>query len=352
MEKTAFTLKQWVCLLISSLTLVGHFILVKAELEISGRDSWLSVLVSIPVGCFIGGMVLFIRSRINQRDEFHNKDTLSKKIIMIVFVFYFLIAAIAALVNLQQFIVTVFLPETPKWAIGLAFIFLVVFSIHKSLRSVGNLAVLFVCLSFITGSGMSLGLMEMKQYSQILPVLADGWTSVWLGGILYLSMWTELTAFLFIPVTLGSTKKGVYGIFTVILFVSILSIVSLISIIALFDYPLVEKLDYPMHNAVKMARFGFFQRVDIYSMYVMTVSSFLRIYLLQLAACQALSRLLILQSYKKFVIPVSVMTYIGSILWFWDNQVYERFTKVFYGYGFLLLIFALVLAYHKKSKPN
>ncbi|MHB1682896.1 MAG: GerAB/ArcD/ProY family transporter [Bacilli bacterium] len=347
MSTRVISRNQWVALQSGSLPIVGHFLLVANVLRIAGRDAWISVLISIPVGFLFAAVLLALRRRWKGTPLidgiYHLAGPVGGTLISALLALYFFSIGVITLRGLEQFIVSVFMPETPYLVIGISFILLVAWAMYRDIEAVARTAIVLVLFIIITGTTVGFSLLPEKHYVRIFPLLENGWSPVLAGALLFSSIWSELISVLVFRSKPYSLKREAQGWTALLLFNGILFILSVLSAVTMFDMPLATHFAWPAQAEVRLIKFGMFDRNDIYGLFTMTAGSLIRITLFLFSACETIAHVVPISSYKSAIWPVAAATLIVSLLPFWNDAVYSLTLKFFYTYTFLFILIPLGL---------
>lgn len=326
---------------------MGHFLLIDPLMKIAGKDAWISALLSIPAGMIFSAVFIALRRRWNGilliDGIYQTMGKFGGWVFSLIFAFYFLTLAVITIRGLESFIATVFMPETPYWALGGSFLLLMVWSLYRNIESIARMAVILLLIILITGHTVGLDLMQEKQYSRLLPLLDNGWQPVLTGALLLISTWSELVAILMFRSKNYTLKEERQGYLTIILFNGILYAITTSSVAAAFGMPLAAHVDWPVQVEVRLIKFGFWDRVDIYGLFVVTAGSYIRAAMFLFTTCETVSRMLSLSSYKSAILPVSGVALVVSLLGFWNEQTFSNFLRMFYSYSWLIILLPLFL---------
>ncbi len=351
---------QWVALQCGSLPIMGHFLLIANVLRTAGRDAWLSALIGIPVGFLFAAVLLALRRRWKGTPLvdgiYHLAGPVGGTLISALLVLYFFSIGVITLRGLEQFVTSVFMPETPYIVIGVSFILLVAWAMYRDIETVARTAIVLVLFIIITGTTVGTNLMQEKHYVRIFPILENGWPPVLAGALLFSSLWSELISVLVFRSKPYSLKREAQGWTSLILFNGILFILSVLSPVTMFDMPLATHFSWPGQAEVRLIKFGIFDRNDIYGLFTMTAGSLIRITLFLFAACETIAHTVPISSYKSAIGPVAAVTLIVSLLPFWNDAIYSLILQYFYTYSFLLILIPLGLLLlpvkNKKTKRS
>ncbi|MGG4441328.1 GerAB/ArcD/ProY family transporter [Brevibacillus fortis] len=347
---------QWVSIHVLSLPIMGHVILIEPLIHTAGKDGWISALISIPAGILFVLLLTILRSKIPNTSlltgTFEIAGRATAVILSVILIAYFSFASVTTLRGFEEFVKITFLPETPLWAIGTGFMFLIWFSLQRNIESIARMAVIFFLMTMITGPIVGLTLMQEKDYTRILPILDNGWGPVLEGSLYFIALWGELILVLLLQSKWVGKRHDFNGFSFLILFNVFLGASMLMSAIAVFGLPLSEKLDWPVQNTVRQIKLGFISRGDIYGLYTMTAGCFIRVTVFLYAICECLA-FLFSTTYKKLSLPVCLAALLLSLLVFSNHQQLLQTNHAYYKYGYVLLllpIFLLILFWIKRGK--
>ncbi|RNB89328.1 spore gernimation protein [Brevibacillus nitrificans] len=348
---------QWVSIQCMSLPIIGHVLLIHPIIKAGGKDGWISALVSIPVGLLFAGTINLLKSYSIDTTLIKAAYETAGKVLAIflsgILIGYFLFLSVATLRGFEEFMKVSFMPDTPLWAFGASLMLLVWFSLHRNIEATARVAVILFLLILITGSIVGLNLHQEKEYTRILPILENGWDPVVNATVYFISMWSELILISMLQTKWLGARHDFSGHSFVVIFNALLAALMVFGIISVFGLPLSETLDWPVQNEVRMLKFGFIDRGDIYGLFTMSAGCYIRVTVFLFAVCEIFS--FWSSSYKLVTLPVCLLVLLLSIYAFHNHSQFTQIITSFYQYGYLIMgvpLLALVIFIITKRKTQ
>lgn len=329
-------------------------------LALAGRDGWLSGMLAIPGGLMIV-ICLWQLGRTFPGKTLVELCTLITgdwlgRIIGLLYIWYFLFIAALTLRALMDFMVTVFMPETPMPIIGILFILLCAYVVKTGIEVLARTSQLFAFIAIVSGAFLFAALLPEKDYELLLPILGNGLGPVLAGAIPILAVWSEIVVFTMLQ---GQIREQ-----TPVLRVKLLAILltwpSFVSIlaasVAVFGLPVAVNLSYPCLSLLQMISVGeFLERIEAYGILIWVVGSFFKISIFYYAASLGIAQWLNLRNYQPLVLPLGAILVCLSVLLFQSFPEYNEFMKKTYSLysltmGFVLPLILLLVSFVFRKK--
>ena len=323
MERGKITSFQLFCLI--ALFIFGSTSLLQS-ITVAGRDSWISHIIAIFAGVFMGLIITSLAVRFpNQTIIQYTQELFGSivgKIIGIMYLWYFLHLGALVLRNYGEFLSNMVLPETPMWFINLTFALVVAYMAAKGIEVIARVGELFwpiiAILTIITSILISIsGHKEIA--SHLNPVLEHGLTKVILGAVPIASFpFLEIILFsMFFPFVniIGKSKNATLA---GILFSGLLLTMILVQNIAVFgDY--LATLTFPRYFIVRIISVGgFVERIEPLVLAVWLMAGLIKIGICLYAFTLGLSQITGMKNDKVLIIPTAVLMVVLSLL-IYDN---------------------------------
>lgn len=267
-------------LLIMTLPIMGHVVILPLMLDVAGRDSWISILISLPVAFLVAIAIYRLRVKYPKgeiSDIF--RSILGKffgTVLTIVFIFYFLFLTIFSFVLVIDFIYISFLPETPRWALMVWFLIAFVYAAIKGIKRIALTAGILSIIAMISGHTVTFLDTRMKEWSQLLPMFEFGLEPIIWGALLLISIWNELLLLLCVPIQ-NIREKGMFLLWSIgILLNALMMFSTMTGSITIFGLGQADNFIYPALEAVRIVSLGFVDRFDIYGLLLMALGSYIR----------------------------------------------------------------------------
>ncbi|WP_066174339.1 GerAB/ArcD/ProY family transporter [Bacillus marinisedimentorum] len=278
--------RQTAFLLSMSLPVMGHMFLIPTIVEGSGRDSWIAIVITVPFAIFFGFSLHRLHKLFPDKDYIqileHNFGRIAGKAIGIAVIGYFLFMAFVTFYGIVNFIQTVFLVDTPWWALQITFYPLVIYTAVKGVEAIARASMILFVIIIFTGESIALTTNSLKDYNLLLPVLSEGLQPVLYGVALTAALYGEFILLLMLRLRRATVRsKSLFFINTVTVFlIAWMFLGTVTSSISIFGVDQVKNLEYPAQSIVRLVEFGFIERFDIYGILTMISGGTIRMALL------------------------------------------------------------------------
>ncbi len=289
MHVQAITYRQVLFLGMMSMPITGHFLLVSPMIELSGRDAWLCVLLTLPMGLLYVTMLWRIH-QLHQRVPFARilLRTFGNGIGHVaagVFVFYGIFMLIITITCIYDFTILIYLQDDSKFTIVSSVYAVIGYAIYVGIECVARASEPLAMLLPFTGSSAGISSMTYKDYSRLLPLFEYGLAPVIRGMIMCAALFGEIIIlFMFsFQQNRNSHRKLLYVLIFLILFVSLTFIGAISGCISIFGVQSSISKYYPTYDILKLVHFGFINRFDIYAIFSLITGGILRLALWHIA---------------------------------------------------------------------
>src|SRR5690625_2043956 len=195
---------QTLFLIVLTLPIMGHVVLLPFAIELAGRDSWISALFSFPIGCLfiysIYKLRLMYRKKFVHESLNHLLGSVITKLLMSLFFIYFFFLSALSLAAVVELVRSGFLSETPLSILVLIFLLLSMYGARQSTKGLALTAGILFFVVMLTGHSITFMNFPDRDLLDLLPLLENGWTPVWLGTILLSNVWIEALFLIIIPI--------------------------------------------------------------------------------------------------------------------------------------------------------
>ncbi|NSL52456.1 GerAB/ArcD/ProY family transporter [Calidifontibacillus erzurumensis] len=258
-----------------------HVFLIHHLISSSGRDAWISVLITMVLAILWAPLLFFIHKKTYSESIFNLiENRLGKKLslfLLSIMIIYFTLISIVTLRETITWTTIAYLPETPQILVSMIIISLCWYlSISKfSVMNVINV----LLLTFIIIFGLFVGIsnIQFKNYSLIMPMLEYGYRPVIEGVFYQASGVMEITLFLLLQHKIKKPFRFRH-LFIAILFLTILTLGPLLGAIAEFGVQEAQKQRFPAYEQWNLVSIGIYiNHVDFLSIYQWLSGIFIRI---------------------------------------------------------------------------
>lgn len=317
-EKGRISNIQAAMLAITSLTIIGHLILLTVVFQQSGRDGWVAAIGGAVLG-LIGIIALVKLSQhfpgLTLIEILFQHFSWPGKIIGVLYLIYFFIMVTLGTRLFAEAYKTIMV-ETPMWAFVTVILLLATYIVYMGLETLGRLnQIMLPVLVIIAIAVVFLTMGETKDYTNLLPIMGNGMMPVTIGSISVMAWFGEFVIMGMIlpyvqrPKKLVKTGVGV-AVITLIFFLGPIT-----GPIALFGAEQAANMILPTYSEVRYIEAGeVINRFDAIAILFWTVGLMIRIALFFYGLSLGLAQAFRLPTYQPLVIPLAWLIGIGSIL--------------------------------------
>jgi len=318
-EKGRISNIQAAMLAITSLTIIGHLILLSVIINQSRQDDWIAAIA----GTFLGLIGISALIKLSQSfpgltliEILFDQFSWWGKIIGVLYLVYFYIMAILG-TRLFVEVYRVIMPDTPMWAFITVILALTAYIVYKGLETLGRLnqimlpiLVFFaIIVAIITVAG------GHKDYTNLLPIMGLGIAPAAKGSISVMGWFGEFAIMgMILPYVQQPEKLMKTGIWAAVITL-IFFLGPLTGPIALFGVEQAAKLIFPTFAEIRYIHLGIvINRFDAIAIFFWTVGLMIRISLFFYGLSLGVAQSFKLQVYQPLVIPIGWLIGVGSVL--------------------------------------
>lgn len=292
--------RQSLFLLSMMLPVTGHMLLLSPLFTISGRDGWIAIILTLPIGLFLA-FVLYRLHTLNPEKTI--VGMLEKafgvwvgKILTISILGYFFYMLIITLYALFDFIQVIFLPEAPRWALAIGFYIVVLYGALLGIESITRMAEGMFLIIAISGIIIAIAVHTERNYENLFPLFENGALPIFSGILLTTAVFGEFIILLMLRLKKDhpKSKSLLFTTIITILLITGMFVAAFTSSIAIFGAEQFKQLNYPLQSIVRVVRMGFIERLDIFGVGAMVFGCVIRMatfqYILNLGIRQWLTR--------------------------------------------------------------
>jgi spore germination protein KB len=328
-EKGRISNTQAAMLSITSLTIIGHLILLTVVIQQSRQDGWIAGIIGTILG-LVGIISLVKLSQLfpglTLIEILFNHFSWLGKVIGVVYLIYFYVMVILAARLFAEAYKRI-MAETPMWALITVIILLTTFIVYLGLETLGRLnQIMLPVLVVFAIAVVFLTLGENKDYTNLLPILGNGIAPVGIGSLSVMGWFGEFVIMGMILPYVQRPKKLVKtgtwaAIITLIFFLGPIT-----GPIALFGPDEAAKMVFPTFSEVRYIEAGeVINRFDAIAILFWTVGLMIRISLFFYGLCLGTAQALRLTTYHPLVIPFAWLIGTGSILFAKNYEELNQF---------------------------
>lgn len=345
-------------LLIISTGFMVHVLIIPVLLSTTGRDAWLTVILStIPLSFWIL-FVFYIYKKLTNQGDLLSLIVQKYKHHWIYFILTFVIGSYFLLTAFITLKFTLFwakgnyILESPSFVILLMFSIVCFYATYKGLRTISTIA--FLVLPFVSFFGFLVGIGNSpnKNYALLFPLFENGLSDFFHGFIYTCAGLFEIISLLFIT-PFVKDKLKIRWVLCVGIILVCLILGPLMGALAEFGPYEAAKMSNPVYEEWRLLKLGeHITRLDFLSIFQWLSGAFVRISLSMFMA----ERIFIYRKKKNWVLPTLYLSLFISTCIPWEARSFLFFLKTYFFPISLifqiciLLLFLLLL--HLKGVPH
>ena len=325
---------QAAMLSITSLTIIGHLILLTVIFVQSKQDGWIAAILGSLLG-LVGIIALVKLSQLfpglTLIEMLFQHFSWPGKMIGILYLGYFYIMVILATRLFAEAYQRIMV-ETPTWAFVTVILLLTSYIVYLGLETLARLnQIMLPVLVIFAIAVVFLTMGENKDYSNLLPILGNGVSPVAKGSLSVMAWFGEFVIMGMILPYVQRPKKlvktGIWaGVITLIFFLGPIT-----GPIALFGPVEAAKMTFPTFSEVRYITAGaVINRFDTIAILFWTVGLMIRISLFFYGLSLGIAQALRLPTYQPLVIPLAWLIGVGSILFAKNYAEFNEFMFLSY----------------------
>lgn len=267
-------------LILMTLPIMGHVVILPLMLDVAGRDGWISIFLSVPLGMLFVYAVFRLRLKFQASDFFAAFEARAGRWIgsslRMLFIFYFFFLSAFSLAALTEMVHLAFLPETPNWILAGWFMLCCFYAAYKGIKSIALTAGVLAIVGMLTGHSVTAMATPKKEWANIMPFFEFGFAPSLVGMIVLTSIWVELLFLLAIPIE-NMKEKRLFLLWIVgVVSNGLMMFSTLTGAVMIFGLGQADEFIYPALETVRVISLGFIDRFDIYGMMLMSFGCYIR----------------------------------------------------------------------------
>ena len=359
MSNTKLTTAESISIVLT--ILVAHtLVLLPRNLLVSTKSA--TIINLIYVGIIVISLAVFI---VKLFKNFPGSDIIDiseylggsifKKIIGIIFIFYFIFSASILLRNFCECLKVVYYPTTNILFIILAFVVTVCFVSKCRFESIAKVNLIILPIVLFTVVFLFIGNLGNFEINNFFPILGDGIFNTFITGLGNLVAFGGICMLYFLPPYLKEPEKF-KKISIISIGIAIVYLILCVSIL-LFMFSFLMDIDeiMPLYTATRYIDFGtFFQRLESFLLLFWMIEIACYITICMMISIMIFKKITNLSSHKTLIIPFGLLIFFISLLpqnsavsKFLENTVYKY---LIIAIVFVLSITILIISNMKKNK--
>ncbi|MBB5172287.1 GerAB/ArcD/ProY family transporter [Texcoconibacillus texcoconensis] len=321
-EKGRISAMQMAILMYPAIIATGVLIVPSLTAENAGRDLWISPII----GSSIGFLTVYLAYKLHQYYPGQTVIQYSEEILgkplgkAIGFLFLFLYLHLNGVIvrEYAEFVIGVFLLNTPMQVIYGTIIIVCAFAVRGGLEVVARTALIFVPVVTFLIFVLIVLLINDLDPTNMLPVFEKGVTPALKGSIAPQAWFSEFFVMSFLLPYLVDQENGLkWGMTTAIFVMVTLSMTNLVALFLFGDF--VDSILYPVMSAARYVSVAeFFEHLESVVMALWVAGAFVKICVFYYALSLGTAQWLKLSEYKAVVLPFGFLIIIFA-RWSGDN---------------------------------
>ncbi|NTU21821.1 endospore germination permease [Brevibacillus sp. HB1.2] len=257
-------------LMLVTLVTIGDSVLVLPGMTaaLAKQDAWISVLIGLVVG-LLNIVLLIAVGKLYRNQSFFTfvDQTVGRvlgTIITLSFISYTLFSAGAHVMEIGDFVGTHLLVSTPRFAIQLLFIIVIMFGVSLGLQTVAESAEIYFVWFFFFFVLLMITLLPQAEISRISPVFENGWKPILQGSTAAIAFpYSELVIFMAVLPFVSPIQKRMRSFFLGTLLGGIVLFIIMLMCILVLGADQTARHFYPTYVLIKQLKLGdFIQRLE------------------------------------------------------------------------------------------
>ncbi|TVX78575.1 GerAB/ArcD/ProY family transporter [Peribacillus simplex] len=272
---------QATIVLILSIGLMNHVIVLPSLLGASGRDSWISTLVTGMLFLLWLPMVYWIIHKTKQQHIIGWLHTHSHPIaawsIKILLFLYLLLNLFVTLFSTFSWVNSTYMIQTPEYILFIPFIILCFIAAEAGIKTIAIAGGLVLPLVVALGFMIMTANIQYKDYSLLFPIFENGITPVWDGVVILGGGFTEIFLLVLFQ-QFVKTEIKFRSLLFLGLFLLFISMGPIIGSITEFGPVQAAKISNPAYAQWRLLTMGkYLNRLDFLSIYQWLSGAFIRV---------------------------------------------------------------------------
>ncbi|MDR6880015.1 endospore germination permease [Bacillus sp. 3255] len=286
----------------------------------SKQDAWIAIFPAILIGAINIWVMIVLANRYPGLTIIQYSQRIIGKwagtLLGFYFIYYWINFDFVILNQHIQFINTVLLHRSPAIVISLTLALLCGAASYMGIESIarcnGFLA-LFIIVLLIP---LLLLMLTESDPQRLRPVMSNGVIPLLQGSVFPAGYLCQFCILGWLFPYLNQPDKKVKAAYSALLSISGLLAITLIPLIMVFG-PLTEKLTFPVLSVIQYIGFtGSFERLEALAVIIWVMGCFIKISVTFFIISLSLSQVFHLVSYRDIVLPITILSVLGSVLVF------------------------------------
>ena len=322
---------QAAMLAITSLTIIGHLILLTVVIGNSHQDGWIAALIGTALG-LIGIITLVSLSQkfpgLTLVEILFAHFSWLGKLMGVLYLVYFYVMTVLA-VRLFVEVSKKIMEETPMVAFVAVILILTAYIVYMGLETLGRLNQIMLPIIVLTAVVLVLlTLGQNKDYSNLLPILGRGYSPVAYGSLSVMGWFGEFVIMGMILPYVDRPRKLIKTSVNAALITLVFFLGPVTGPIAMFGPVEAAQMEFPTFSEVRYITVGsVLYRFDSIAILFLTIGLTIRIAIFFYGLSLGTAQVVKVKSYKPLVIPLAWLIGVGTVLFVRD---YQELTDFFF----------------------
>ncbi|GEN86960.1 GerAB/ArcD/ProY family transporter [Oceanobacillus sojae] len=360
-EKGKISASQMSVMMYHAIIATGILFIPKTVFDAAQQDIWISPLWAFPLGL----LSVYIAYKLH---KLYPDDTIMQYSEHILGVFFgkvigfilllLLYTSISVMVwQYGEFVVSEFLPHTPKYVVIGMMILLCAFAVHGGLEVIGRLSEMVFPVFFLLFLVIVVLLLPDIEIKRMLPVMENGIMPSVKGSLALYTWFAQFGIIYFFFPYLTNREKGMKWGGISVLAVTITLVLTNIIVILVFGR-VTGNFTAPLMSAARYISIAeFLSHLEAIVMAIWIAGTFIKICVFYYALVLGTAQWFNLSNYRSLVLPTGFLIGVFAIQAFLNSaEASEHFHEVSHGltdtlvYGLIIPMFLLSIAYIRKMK--
>ncbi|SFM29444.1 spore germination protein KB [Gracilibacillus orientalis] len=360
-EKGKISALQMGIMMYHAIIATGILFIPSTVYEAAKQDIWISPIWACPLGLlsvYIAYKLhkLYPNHTIIQYSE-HILGTFLGKVLGLVLLLLLYTSVSVMIWQYGEFVVSEFLPHTPKFVIIGMMVLLCAFAVHGGLEVIGRLAEMVVPVFFLLFLIIIILLLPDIEIKRMLPVMENGMMPSVKGSVALYTWFAQFGIIYFFLPFLTNREKGMKsGMFSVLVVTLTLMFTNIIVILVFGS--VTENFNAPLMSATRYISIAeFLSHLEALVMAIWLAGTFIKICVFYYAVVLGTAQWLNLSNYRSLVLPVGFLIGVFAMQAFLNSaEAAEHFRLVSQGlmdtlvYGTMIPMFLFFVAYIRKLR--
>ncbi|MCK9861202.1 endospore germination permease [Paenibacillus sp. ATY16] len=285
--------------------------------SLAKQDAWITILPTFLFGALNIGIMLILSKRYPGMTIIQYSaciigkwpaKILSCYLIYVWFNFDFII-----LNQHIQFINTVFLMRTPSVVISLTLAIFCCIAVYMGIEAIGRCNEYLALLNFLLLIPLLFLMLAESDPERLRPVMGSGVVPIVQASVFPIAYITQFFTLGWLLPYLNQPKKAAKASYISLSIITGLLCITLLPLIMVFG-PLTDKLTFPVLSVIQYIGIkGSFERLEALAVAIWVMSCFIKIAVTMFVICLSISQTFNTKNYRDIVIPVMLLSVLGSL---------------------------------------